>query len=446
MASMAALFTILAVICYLLGRASDRSGRRWLYFVLAGLSWALGLMSKETAAIAPLLVLLAEYGVVRHGQPIMRYRWDRALLLLPVVLGVLIIIDIASGAGPLANRFLSEFGGRDFTAAERLLTQPRVILFHVSQILWPMPGRFALEHQFVYSTGLLSPASTLAAMLAIVAWCSVGVWALFQPRWRIAGFFLLWVPATLVIESSFVALEMVFEHRMYLPSVALAGLAAMGLAGLLTRGSQPRVAVLGVAAVIVVLLMVSTSIRVPDWRSSVSLAQATVRTSPESARAWATLANAYKESGAGWDKIKPPMMKALLLDPQQSLALQLQVFRLIETGMFSQAEDVLNRIRPGERGDHRFLNTLGMLRLEQRDFAAAVESFERALRIDVSIPEVRYNLALSYELWGRCAVAHEKWLEYLQYDSDQHRRAAVQSRLMSNFQTEGGRCYGWERS
>jgi Flp pilus assembly protein TadD len=292
----------------------------------------------------------------------------------------------------------------------------------------------------------LTPVSTLFALLAVISWCAVGVWALFKERLRVVGFFLLWLPATLVIESSFIALEMVFEHRMYLPSVALAGIAALGIATVLSRSARLRTVVLGGSAVIVCLLVVSTSARVPDWRSPVSLAQAAVQTSPNSARAWATLANAYKESGAGWDKIRPPMMKALLLDPNQSLALQLQVFRLIEQQRLQEAEQLLDRFGPGAQRDHRFLNTVGMLRLEQRNFEDAITYFEQALRINVSVPEVRYNLALSYELWGKCTEAHEKWLTYLQADTNEQRRAAVLARLQSNFETEGGRCYGWERS
>jgi Flp pilus assembly protein TadD len=87
-----------------------------------------------------------------------------------------------------------------------------------------------------------------------------------------------------------------------------------------------------------------------------------------------------------------------------------------------------------------------MLRFEQGDYAAAIILLERALKENVSIPEVRYNLALSYELWGKCAEAHDNWLVYLQADTNEQRRTAVLNRLQNNFETEGGRCYGWERS
>ena len=134
-----------------------------------------------------------------------------------------------------------------------------------------------------------------------------------------------------------------------------------------------------------------------------------------------------------------------MLDPKQSLALQLSVFQLIEQGRLDEAEMVLDQFEPREQRGHRFLNTVGMLRLEQGDFPAAITLFEQALKTNVSIPEVRYNLALSYELSGECAQAHEKWLIYLQADTNVQRRDAVLTRLETNFETEGGRCYGWER-
>ncbi|MDH3466578.1 MAG: tetratricopeptide repeat protein, partial [Gammaproteobacteria bacterium] len=206
MTSMAALFTILTVVLYILGRNTGNSGRRWAYFLLAVLCWALGMASKETAAIAPFLVLLAEYGVLRHGQDLARSKVDWVVLSLPAVLGLLIVLDIASGIGPLSDAFLSGYERRDYTLAERLFTQPRVIVFHFSQILWPLPGRFSLEHQFVLSTDLLTPGSTLSAFLAVIVWCALGLWAVLQKRRRIVGFLLLWVPATLIIESTFIPL------------------------------------------------------------------------------------------------------------------------------------------------------------------------------------------------------------------------------------------------
>jgi Flp pilus assembly protein TadD len=476
MTSMAALFTVLTVIFYILGRDALRQPQRWLYFLLGGLCWALGLASKETAAIAPALLLLTEYGVLRHNQPILRARVDYVFLALPALVVCLIVLDLLSGSGPLSSAFLAGYEYRDFTLAERLLTQPRVIFFHLSQILWPMPWRFSIEHDFSVSTGLFSPYTTMAALLGVLVWCALGVWCLFQSTLRLFGFFLLWVPGTLVIESTFVPLEMVFEHRMYLPSIGLTGLIV------LTTGQTlqfvPRLATLMITTAVaaVVLLALSTSKYVPVWTSPVSLAENSTRHAasservwsayaialkengysldsikpplvkameldPTSSRPWSILAISLRDAGYGWETIEQPMWKALQLDPEDTGALNLRAIQLIEARELSEAEEILEFLAQRVESDQSILNTIGMLRLEQKDYPRAIEAFEQVAAFNRFEPGFQYNLALSYELAGRCDESYATWLAYLQLEKNSRRKSAVTARLKRHYQTPGGRCY-----
>jgi hypothetical protein len=445
MTSMSALFTVLTVIFYILGRGAGRPRRGWLFFALAALCWILGMASKENAAIAPFLILLAEYGVLRHDQPIVRRNVDRLMLSLPALLAGFIVLDLLTGAGPISAAILPGYEHRNFTLVERLLTQPRVIGFHFSQVLWPMPGRFSLEHGFTISTGLLSPASTLPALLGVVVWCLLGVWLIFRTTSRVLGFFLLWVPATLVIESTFVALEMVFEHRMYLPSIGLAGLAGMAVCGVLNR--MPRFAPLILAACIsvVVLLMTASGLQIPVWKNNLSMAENSVKHAADSGRVWSSLAKSWRDEGYGWDRVLPAVDRALLLDPQDGVALNLKAISLIETRRFDEAEELVEVLTIRIDDDHSILNTIGMLRFEQGDFAAAIERFEQVIALDGLLPEFIYNLALSYEYAGRCRDANATWLSYQRVETDETRRSVVRERLRKNFATEGGRCFVVER-
>jgi Flp pilus assembly protein TadD len=477
MTSMAALFTILTVIFYILGRRALGPGKKWLYFVVSGLCWLLGLASKETAAIAPFLILLAEYGVLRHADHILKARVDYVLLGIPPLIVVLIIADLLSGSGPLSSAFLSGFHGRDFTWQERLLTQPRVIGFHLSQFLWPLPGRFSLEHDFPLSTSILEPRTTVVAIVGVFAWCFAGVWCLLRQNSRIIGFFVLWVPATLVIESSIVPLEMIFEHRMYLPSVALVGLLVLALGRMAGSLSRPDVALVIAAAAIILGLALSTSRYVPVWATPLTIAENNTRHAPESERVWSEYAIALKQSGAGlrrvrvplvkameldpeaarpwsilaislrdagspWETIEQAMKKALELDPDDTVALNLRAIQLIETGKLKEAEKILDSLTPRIESDQSILNTFGMLRLEQGDFPRAIELFERVTTMNRFEPAFQYNLALSYELAGRCRDANLAWQKFLQIQNDENRRRIVLERLQRNFATPGGRCFG----
>ena len=77
-------------------------------------------------------------------------------------------------------------------------------------------------------------------------------------------------------------------------------------------------------------------------------------------------------------------------------------------------------------------------------YAEALAACEKAIELNPFVPEFSYNLALSYELWGRCAEAHAKWFSYLQVEVNKDKQALVRERLQRNFETEGGRCYGWQ--
>jgi hypothetical protein len=169
MAILATLFVLLSLTCYLEARRAD-STRHIAWYAAAALFGVLGAFSKENAWILPLLVLAVEYGVVRHGQVLVQNKLDVLLLALPFVGLALVATDLALGSGPVSNSFLSGYETRSFSMEERLLTQPRVIFFYLSLILWPLPGRFSLEHDFAVSTSLhlhgaaaLCPAANPAA-------------------------------------------------------------------------------------------------------------------------------------------------------------------------------------------------------------------------------------------------------------------------------------------
>jgi tetratricopeptide (TPR) repeat protein len=232
---------------------------------------------------------------------------------------------------------------------------------------------------------------------------------------------------------------------MYLPSVALAGLAALGVATVLSHEVQLRPIILASCAIIICLLIVSTSQRVPQWRSQSSLAQAGVESAPNSSRAWSNLANALSEEGVDWMKIGPPMMKALELDPNNPLAVHLYAIRMVELRRFDEAEKLLNRLAPQVQRDHAILNTWGMLYFERGDFPDAVMQFEKAIELNPFAPEFRYNLALAHELSGKCREARDKWSTYLQKEPSIEKQAKVRMRIEKKFETEGAHCFGWDK-
>ncbi len=341
MASLAAVFVVAAVVAYVKGRLD--SGKRWRWMSLAGLCGLLAALTKENAWILPLLLLLAEFGVVRDSGKLIRNRVDWVLILVPAAVAIYLGASLLSGAGPFAEWVQRAYEGRSFTLGERLLTQPRVILFHFSQLAWPLPDRFAIEHAFPVSRSLFDPVTTLPAILLVCGWIGLGLWCLLSPARRLAGFFMLWVPTTLVVESSVIGLELVFEHRMYLPSVGIAGLLAMALHRLLSRPARAARAVATTfSAALLAGLLVATLVRVPAWSSDVTLLEQARRHAPDSPRVVGNLGVAYLNSDR-LDEARDFLLRAVELDPEWPKAWYNLALWLTRTGDPIAAETAFRR-------------------------------------------------------------------------------------------------------
>ena len=414
MAAMATLMVLLAVFSFLRGRRASTRPRAAAWFGLTLLALLGGVLSKENAWIAPVLLLLSEYALNRPGRPLLATGWDRALWGVGVSALIYVVADLSWLHGPLSDWMLAGYPLRDFTLSERLLTQPRVIFFHVCQFLWPMPDLFSLEHEIAYSTSLLHPIATLPALVGIAIWVALGVWALSRPGWRRIGFWLLWFPATLVIESSAIALEMIFEHRMHMASIGLVGLMAEGGMRLAGLRRPKRLLVMGLASFLLVGLMAATMSRVPTWRSNLSVYEIAVRHAPRSARVWTNYGLYLFEEGQ-IDAAIAAYQRVLTLDPRSPKALENFGVLMMDQSRLDEATDLLQRARVlyGKSPPPSLLNHMGELALARDQLLQAEGLFHDAQHRAPWNPAYDWNLAVTYERLGQCESAHRHWLRYL---------------------------------
>lgn len=235
MTELAATFVFLGLGLYLTGRQSLLRGSRITGYGLMGLGLfigaGLGTLAKENAAQLPLMVLVLEFTLLATV-PRSRGWWLCAwpFLVLPSV--ALISFMVWAGASGYS------YSGREFTAIERLLTEPRVLWMYLYKMLAPWPSGIRLWYDdFGRSTGLFTPWTTLASLLGLAA-AAAAAWKL-RTRTPLLSFAVLWFLACHVLESSALALELVFEHRNYQASAGpLLALAAGGVR-LIAHASSP---------------------------------------------------------------------------------------------------------------------------------------------------------------------------------------------------------------
>ncbi len=274
-------------------RAGHEAPPGAVVLIVVPVLFALGLLSKEAAVtLCPALVLLDLACRSRWG-------WRRALLhaLNAAVAVIFVKITISN------TRLIAE------PAAEGLLstalTACRYAARYLGLVLCPVSQSIDYSFDAIPpSAGLLSPLTSLPALLLALGLLGTAAWKLWRVlvkrenegcRWDAAiALGLLWFLGTLVPVLQLVPIPERFAERfVYLPSVGIIFLAAMAIARV--RRFEPVLG-WGLAGLLCVLAFAGATRRNADWRTPLELWTSAVRAQPRAARAHLGRANALKEA------------------------------------------------------------------------------------------------------------------------------------------------------
>jgi tetratricopeptide (TPR) repeat protein len=216
MTSMAGMFFIMAMYFFLKGKTSAAKPSQSVHYILCIVCGILAVGCKENAIMLPVVILLYTLflfqGVTKKS--LKRYSF---FLLMALLLCSAIAVVIAGPSILNPKTLIASYQNRGFTLPERVLTEPRVILFYISLLLYPMPDRLSLEHDITLSTGLLTPPSTLVSILAIILMLLLAF--IYAKKWPLIAFCVMFFLLNHLIEASVLPLELIFEHRNYVPSM-----------------------------------------------------------------------------------------------------------------------------------------------------------------------------------------------------------------------------------
>jgi len=284
MNAMAVMFYLMSLLLYIRARtAAIENGHRKarvLLFVSSGVAGIFALASKQIAVSLPAMIFLYEWFFIRDLQPGFIAR--RVVWLAAIAGAILALAFIYLGDSPLAA-VLAKYETKPFTMGQRLLTQPRVVVHYLSLLLLPLPDRLALDAYVPPSTSLVSPPATLFALglLALAVLLAVR-----RARSnRLLSFAVFWFLGTLALESSFLGLELRYEHRTYLPSVFVFMAITCGLMHYVHPSRLAVVAIIG----LVLVSGIWTRQRNAVWADDVRFWQDNIKKSPKSPRAYNNL-------------------------------------------------------------------------------------------------------------------------------------------------------------
>jgi tetratricopeptide (TPR) repeat protein len=239
-------------LCFLatMYAASARGLSRPRAQIVAVVTCALGMLCKETMAVAPLAVLLYdsayEFGSVRAA---LRSRWRFYGCLASTWL---IVAVMTATSGQSIN------AGYTFARADPwvyLLNQGQIILQYLRLAIWP--DSLVLYYGWPRAIGLGDVwGSVLVVGLLVVATLVALV------RWPRIGALGAWVFLTLGPTSSLVPIvtEVGAERRMYLPLIGVITLAVVGASWFWSRLGDRRVSLKWAPAAIVAVLVTASSV------------------------------------------------------------------------------------------------------------------------------------------------------------------------------------------
>ena len=290
MAILSAVFMFAALYCYVIAMKRELSGRNGtIPFVFSiCFFFPLSIFSKETGLLYPLFIILIDSlfsrnlsGLSNIGK--LKKKVFLSINYLIIVIGVIAFLFFQSSLLGDGYNF------RDFTLLERLLTEPRVLVMYLTQILFPMPSLMGFFHDdFVISRSFLDPVTTpFAIALVLVAVMKSLYWV---KRGEIFAFGVAFFFISHTLESTALPLEIAFEHRNY------TGLWGITLALVLFMTQHLKKGIVGVVSIAVVIFCVNIY-RVSIWGDPNRMYPHMFAAHPKSSRLKSIFSSTYSNAG-----------------------------------------------------------------------------------------------------------------------------------------------------
>jgi len=416
LASLATLFYLATIVCYLKGRL----GSSPLFHLAAALFALLAFFTKEISFTLPVALLLYEFSF--FGASRRKFLLPALPLAAACALAAALLALKSGGVGPLLERVDAATRETDgISRGDYLLTQFSVLATYLRLIVLPVGQNLDYDYPVYHS--LFTPRVffsllLLCSLLCLAVLCyrrsARGRRGGGDPWLRVGGFGILWFFITASVESSVIPIrDVIFEHRLYLPSVGLfCALATLCL--LLARRTGGTAVLRGAGAAVVILAAVTWQ-RNLVWGSSVRLWQDCALKSPGKLRPRNNLAAALMAEGRVAEAVEQ-LNLALEIEPQDPAALRTLGVAYEKQGRLDLA---VGKYRSALKAnpDNKYAHyNLGIALEKQGEPQAALAEFAAALRLDPEYADAHNNLGVIHAGMGEMEEAVKRFRLAVRFD------------------------------
>jgi len=345
MAQLATLFSLAGLLCYVIGRQNTNKSIKVAtsLIVCTFLIWfPLAVFSKENGALLPLLVLIVEFTLFRFQGPTAFIRLLKTIFCLFVGVPFLISLYIVIFH---PDAIIGGYNSRPFSLTERLLTESRILLDYLLNMIAPQSSGFGIYHDdYTVSKNLFNPISTFISVVIWLGICGSIIYC-WKKQHKKTLFFPLFFIGAHLLESTVFPLELYFEHRNYLPSFAIYLAISVILFSVITIENIKK-AQKGIIALCLILPAIhawSTYNRVLIWQSLPMLLSYSATKHPNSIRTHQKVALLYASHG-DIEKALIHRQRVKQLDPSNKTSLVIFDFILYCMAKAPPSSEVYNNL------------------------------------------------------------------------------------------------------
>lgn len=422
--SLATLFYLFSLLMFIRARIRHLQGAGrapvWFAGMAAVISGFLSMRCKEIAFTLPVMLVIVELFIFNGRLLRNRFFLAGMAVLLLVIPAQQIIRHGATGIDDLVYGINK--GTREeltYSRVDYLQTQFRVVVTYVRILFFPVNQN--LDYDYPLQKVFLAPAVVLSLLFHLLMLTTATVLFFKSRRYlkggdeihgacaRLCSLGIAWFYVALMVESSIIPIvDVIFEHRVYLPSAGFFLAVTSAAAGLIARRATTRKRAWIALAVIGLVLTTATIRRNTVWLDELRLWEDTAGKSPHKPRVLNNLATYYLARNMPGKAIDP-LLKALEREPGSPESLN-------NLGLLlDQVPEVRGRYDNGRKylnGDNsvnvRFItpwaactrNNLGLVYELQGNRTKAVELYEKAAALDPANEAAWLNLALAYARQG----------------------------------------------
>ncbi len=427
------LFSALAFVRFRIALEARHSSRiTWLWAGITLVAASLAFGTKQIAATLPVMLMVLEY-ILFNGRLLNRRFFGICALILLAVPAFLLFQWYNGTLGDFLYDLRHATSDNQFMSRTvYFITQIRVVATYLRLLVLPVNQNLFYDYPTYKS---LLDVQVLAALALHLCLAGAALYMLRLARkstgevaicLRLAALGIIWFYLALAVESSIVPIrDVIFEHRVYLPSAGFF-LAVSALTALMAhKWKLANSTIMTMLALCCLSLGITTYFRNQVWGDALTLWQDTARKSPNKGLVQASLAVEYLKMNMP-DKALPLYLKAIELSPNIEFRVKIGLGTCMKAlnlynGRFSEGTEFIlpgNGIyNSGELDYGRFNQWSAVIRNNEAlvyeyygQYGKALDAFVNAVWVNPGYDLAWYNLGLlSVRLgnWGKATEAFD---------------------------------------